>query len=123
MPCNTPDFFAIMAIVVRNDLGSGPRIVTLQRPKNGPLLLCDIPTLFTNPNDVISCTVEAEGNHMLTFFEQSLHNISPSLTTYVVICTDGESVPYNLDPENDLLLVAKAVKRVDELFLPNPTPQ
>lgn len=101
-----------MAVVICNNLGSGPRMVSMQYQSGVPVLCC-MPSTFTNASHVTSRNIYVDDQHFIIYFERDLHITSPSRATYVFISVDANNVPRSLHAENDLLLVARALEKLD----------
>ncbi|KAI6016400.1 hypothetical protein BKA83DRAFT_4498031 [Pisolithus microcarpus] len=113
MPCNAPELYSVIAIVIRNNLGSGPHIVSMQCNSSGVPALYSMPYTFMNPSHVVSRDIHVDGKHFIIYFEQELHLASPSRATYVFVSADADNVPQSLHAENDLLLMARALEKLD----------
>ncbi|KAI6036033.1 hypothetical protein PISMIDRAFT_17321 [Pisolithus microcarpus 441] len=72
-----------------------------------------MPYTFMNPSHIISRDIHVDSKHFIIYFEQELHLASPSRATYVFISANADNVPQSLHTENDLLLMARALEKLD----------
>ncbi|KAI5994102.1 hypothetical protein F5J12DRAFT_785882 [Pisolithus orientalis] len=110
IPCNSPEFFMVSAIVVGSSEGTRLHVITIQQNNLGSIIPCSMGDLLTNVFNICSTMVTVNNHCLVAFLEQELQWRDQSQVTYLFVLVDSDNYPLNLHAEHDFMMVAHGLR-------------